>query len=88
MNRKEFAKVHQPVFMGYYYLDKKHQDETVSVKAALRMFDELGTPSNQKEKVAFPGAGAHVIGCELTSRSVPAVKEATFDFVRKIWGLE
>ena len=88
MNRKEFAKVHQPVFMGYYYLDKKHQDETVSVKAALRMFDELGTPSNQKEKVAFPGAGAHVIGCELTSRSVPAVKEATFDFVRRILGLE
>lgn len=37
MNRREFEKVSQPVFLGYYYKDSDHQDETIEVKAALNM---------------------------------------------------
>ncbi|MEI3154133.1 MAG: alpha/beta hydrolase [Odoribacter sp.] len=48
MNRREFEKVRQPVFLGYYYKDADHQDQTIEVKAALKMFDELGTPENEK----------------------------------------
>lgn len=87
MNRKEFRKVHQPVFLGYYYKDADHQDQTIEVKAALRMFDELGTPENEKVKVDFPEAGAHVIACELTSKAVAEVREQTFDFARRILGM-
>lgn len=84
MNRKEFEKVRQPVFLGYYYKDKEHQDQTIEVKAALKMFDELGTPDAWKEKVAFPEAGVHVIACGLTSKSVPEVEKATFGFARRV----
>lgn len=88
MNRREFQKVHQPVFLGYYYKDEDHQDPTIEVKAALKMFDELGTPADKKVKVAFPEAGAHVIACELTSKSVAEVRKETFDFVRRVLKLK
>lgn len=88
MNREEFQKVHQPVFLGYYYKDADHQDQTIEVKAALKMFDELGTPDSEKMKVAFPEAGAHVIACELTSKSVAEVRQQTFEFARRILGLK
>lgn len=85
MRREEFAQVKQPVFLGYYYKDEEHQDETVDVGAALRMFEELGTPADRKVKVAFPEAGAHVIACELTSGAVEEVREATFEFVKSVF---
>lgn len=88
MLESEFVKVKVPVFLGYYYKDKDHQDETIEVKAALQMFDALGTPSGQKVKIAFPEAGNHVIACELTSGSVKEVEEQTFDFARWILGLK
>lgn len=88
MNRKEFQKVMQPVFLGYYYKDEKHQDQTIEVKAALKMFDELGTPVCEKVKVAFPEAGAHVIACELTSGALAEVRQQTFEFARKILKME
>lgn len=88
MNREEFQKVRQPVFLGYYYKDADHQDQTIEVKAALKMFDELGTPDSEKMKVAFPEAGAHVIACELTSKSVAEVRQQTFEFARRILGLK
>lgn len=88
MNRKEFARVHQPVFLGYYYKDEKHQDRTIEVKAALRMFDELGTPANRKMKVAFPDAGVHVIACGLSSKAIPEVRQKTFEFARQMLGFQ
>lgn len=87
MNAREFARVRQPVFMGYYYKDKERQDQTVEVKAALRMFDELGTPVAQKMKVDFPEAEAHVIACGLLSKAIPEVRNRTFDFARQTLGL-
>lgn len=87
MNAAEFAKVKVPVFLAYYYKDREHQDQTVEVKAAIRMFDELGTPAVEKEKIVLPAAGSHVIGCELTSGAVFELRQATFSFVEKMWGL-
>lgn len=88
MNREEFAKVRQPVFMGVYYKDKKHQDQTIRVKAAFRMFDELGTPESQKVKIAFADAGVHVIACGLSSKAVAEVREQTFEFARQVLHLK
>ncbi len=87
MQRKEFGRVRQPLFLGYYYKDDEHQDGTVEVKAALQMFEEVGTPENRKVKKAFPKAGAHVIACELTSGAVAEVRTATFEFARNVLGM-
>ena len=54
----------------------------------LKMFDELGTSASQKVKKAFPDAGEHVIGCELTSGCVDEVIAATIDFGEKILDLK
>lgn len=88
MNAGEFRKVCQPVFLGYYYRDACHQDRTVDIKAALRMFDELGTLAEEKVKAAFPEAGTHVIACGLSSKAVAEVRSATFEFARKILKIE
>ena len=83
-----FAKVKQPVFLGYYYKDKDHQDETVSVAAALRMYDELGTPEALKRKQAFPNANAHVIASRLATDDWPAVETASVKFLEEILKLQ
>lgn len=87
MVRKTFEKIKQPVFVGYYYKDKQHQDKTVSVKALLRMFGELGSAPTQKRAVAFPEAADHVIGSYITSRDVKGVKQQTYRFAEEVLGL-
>lgn len=84
MNKELFSQVKCPVFMGYYYKDNEHQDQIISVKAALNMFGELGTPVSQKQARAFLNAGDHVIASSLTSDCVDEVEEATWDFTEKI----
>lgn len=83
-----FARVKQPVFMAYYYKDEQQQDSTVSVAAALKMFDELGTPTGLKRKRAFPEAGAHVIASRYTTKDWPNVEKATVDFMRDVLKLQ
>jgi len=80
MNKNTFRRVTAPVFLGYYYKDKKNQDNTVKVSAELKMFKELGTDPSQKVKKAFPEAGNHVIACELTSKCVDDVIAETINF--------
>ncbi|AHW60369.1 alpha/beta hydrolase [Draconibacterium orientale] len=87
MTKETFNRVTVPVFLGYYYKDDEHQDQTVSVDAMLDMFDELGTLPNQKVKKAFPEAGDHVIACDLTSGSVEEVIAETIRFGEEILGL-
>lgn len=84
MTPDEFRKVKQPVFMGYYYKDEEHQDKTVSVPAMLTMFDELGTPAGQKQKMAFPNAGEHVISSHFTSGDLDGVYRASEKFMADV----
>ncbi|GAB4041696.1 alpha/beta hydrolase [Spirosoma gilvum] len=84
MTPEQFQKVKQPVFMGYYYKDEDHQDQTVSVAAMLKMYDELGTPADKKQKVDFPEAGAHVIASHFTSKDLPSVYKATETFLTDV----
>lgn len=88
MKKATFEKITAPVFLGYYYKDEEHQDPTVKVDAMLKMFDELGTPPSEKEKVAFPDAGVHPIACELTSGCVDEVIAETEKFAENILGLQ
>lgn len=84
MTPEQFKKVKQPVFMGYYYKDEDNQDKVVSVSAMLAMFDELGTPADKKQKVAFPNAGQHVIASHFTSGDLKGVYQTTEKFMEDI----
>lgn len=84
MKKETYQQVTAPVFLGYYYKDDENQDEVVKVSAMQKMFKQLGTPDDRKEKVAFPEAGDHVIGCELTSGAVDEVIRETFEFGEEI----
>lgn len=88
MTEETFKSVQQPVFLGYYYRDEIHQDSTVSVPAMLAMFDQLGTPDAKKKKVAFPDAGAHVIGSYITSKDLKSVIRETNSFMENYLGLK
>lgn len=87
MKKEVFAQVTTPVFIGYYYKDEQHQDPTVRVDAMLKMYDQLGTPESQKQKIAFPEAGTHVIGCQLFSKQWQDVEKASYRFAEEKLGL-
>lgn len=88
MKEEVFKKVTVPVFLGYYYRDEKHQDPTVRVDAALKMFDQLGTPADVKVKMAFPEAGDHCIASSMYSKSVDELRAASFAFAEKFLGMK
>jgi esterase/lipase len=76
-----FSKIKCPVFLGYYFKNEIEQDNTVSVPAMLKMFDELGTPVELKQKQAFPDAGAHVISSYIRSKDWQSVERETDKFL-------
>lgn len=88
MLKKVFEKVKQPVLMVYYYKNELEQDPVVRVDAMLKMYDELGTASALKRKVAVPDAGNHVLGSYLTSKDLPGVEIAIDGFVKDVLKLQ
>jgi len=84
MKPEVFAKVKCPVFLGYYYKNESEQDNTVSVPAMLEMFEELGTPVDLKQKMAFPEAGAHVISSYIRSKNWQGVERETEKFLTDV----
>lgn len=83
MTKATFEKVTQPTLMLYYYKNEKEQDPVVKVSAMLKMFGELGTSADKKEKHALPNTGNHVIGSAITSKDIPSVEKAINDFAKK-----
>ena len=82
MTPETFKAVTCPVFMAYYYKNEEEQDKVVSVQAMLDMYDQLGTPSDLKQKQAFPETGNHVIASELRSKDWTSVLEASQTFIQ------
>ena len=87
MKKATFKAVEQPVFLGYYYKNKKEQDDVVSVAAMLRMFRQLGTPDALKEKVAFPEAGTHTIASPLHTEETEKVQHELQKFIENTLGI-
>ena len=81
MTPETFEKIKCPTFVGYYYQDEQHQDNTVSVAAIKEMFQELGTPESLKRAVDFPKSNAHVLACELVSGDWQNVENETRKFL-------
>lgn len=87
MKKEVFAKITKPVFLGYYYKDEQRQDKVVKVDAMLKMYGQLGTPENLKQKVAFPEAGEHPIASKLFSKAWQDVEKASYQFAEEKLGL-
>lgn len=87
MVSQTFAKIHCPVFVGYYYKDEDHQDQVVSVPAMQQMASQLGTSPLYRRVVAFPEAGDHVIGSEILSNDWQGVLRESSDFLKEVVGL-
>ncbi len=87
MTPEQFAKVKQPLFMGYYYKDEENQDKVVSVPAMLDMYEALGTLTDKKQKIAFPKAGEHVIASHFTSGDLDGVYRVTEKFMTDVLAL-
>ncbi len=83
MRPEIFRRITSAVFMGYYYKNEEDKDEVVSIPAMLKMFDELGTPNNKKQKMAFPDAGDHVIGSYLTTSNYSQVEKVALSFLEE-----
>jgi len=49
----------------------------------LRMFEQLGTPEDKKQKVAFPEAGDHVIISHLSTPNHRHAELAALAFLQK-----
>ena len=83
MRPEVFQRIIAPVFMGYYYKNEEEQDKVVSIPAMLRMFEQLGTPEDKKQKVAFPEAGDHVIISHLSTPNHLQAELAALAFLQK-----
>ena len=88
MKPETFAAVQAPVYLAYYFQDEAHQDPTVSVAAMLAMYEQLGSPAEQKRKQAFPTAHAHVIANPEKSEAFAEVQAGTFAFAEEVLGLK
>lgn len=84
MNQTTFAKVKQPVFMGYYFKNEKEKDMVVSVPKMQEMYSQLGTPTALKKEMAFPKTGDHVIASSITSQDWQGVLFSTIEFLEKV----
>ncbi len=88
MTPEVFKKVKQPVLMLYYYKDEAHQDPVVKVSSMKEMFEQLGTPAEQKVQKAMPNTGDHVIASPIKSKDVDGVEKETINFLKQIMGLK
>jgi esterase/lipase len=88
MNEQTFEKINQPLFLAYYYKNEQEQDETVSVKKMLEMYDQVSTPQNRKRKGAFPDAGCHPIPSAIYNPNYHSVEKETYSFAEEILGLQ
>ena len=83
MRPEIFERITAPVFMGYYYKNEEKQDKVVSITAMLRMFEQLGTSHDKKQKMAFPEAGDHVIISHLSTPNHEQAELAALAFLQK-----
>ena len=87
MTEETFSKITAPQFLGYWYKNEAIQDNVVSVKRMLEMYDQLGTPEAKKRKIAFSNATNHVLPSPLWNEDYKTVEAETFKFAEEILGL-
>lgn len=84
MTPSTFSEIKQPLFLGYYYKNEEEQDPVVSITAMQTMFQQIATPPAQKQEVAFPSVGDHILASYLKSKDLDTVRTATFSFAEEV----
>jgi esterase/lipase len=79
-----FSNVTSPVFIGYYYKNKREHDQVVSVPAIREMTKKLGTRTKFVHSTNFPEAKNHVICSSLLSKAVSNVIQGTTNFLKDV----
>ncbi len=88
MKPEVFEKIHQPLFLGYFYKNEEEQDKVVSVPKMLEMYGQVQTPAKFKEKMVFPETGDHVIASTITSKDWEGVLRETKRFLEEVAGVK
>ncbi|MEM6800892.1 MAG: alpha/beta fold hydrolase [Bacteroidota bacterium] len=83
-----FDKVKQPAFVAYYYKNEQEQDQTVSVSAIKRMFEQLGTAQEKKRLENFPEAGDHCIGSDIWSGAWEELRDRCILFAKEVLDMQ
>jgi pimeloyl-ACP methyl ester carboxylesterase len=73
MHEETFRQINDPLIMVYYYHDESNQDKIVSVKRMREMYDQSGTPSDQKMEAAVTDARGHIIGSDIFNDNLDSV---------------
>ena len=81
-----WQRIRQPYFIGYYFKDGENSDHVISIPAILDYDQTTQTPANQKQLVAFPDVGSHVIASGWQSKDLDSVRRATWAFLENTLG--
>ena len=84
MTKETFAKINQPLYVGYYYKTEEESDHVVSVPAMRNFVQQISTPADKLRFQAFPDVGSHVMISSLQSGDIPGVQRDLFDFAEKV----
>ena len=79
-----FQNISHPIFLGYYYKDEENKDEIVSIPAMKGFMEEISTPEEQRQFLAFPKAGNHVIGSVYWNPNWENVAAAIDEFIENV----
>jgi esterase/lipase len=88
MTPQNFQKIHQPLFIAYYFRDEDHQDQVVSVSRMNDFFDQVSTAGNKKRKYVSTTADSHVVASSIQSKDVAGVQAACFQFADEVLQLK
>lgn len=84
MTKSTFEQINTPVFVGYYYKNETEKDNVVSIDGMKAFYEQIKTTDNQKTIIPFSEVGGHVITNKYQAGGLDDVREATFDFARKV----
>lgn len=84
MHPSLFRQIECPVFVGYYYKNRREQDRVVSVDAIKNMITHLRSNAQTVHVSNFPNAKNHVICNALVSKSIQNVTLETENFLKSI----
>ncbi|MBL7829856.1 MAG: alpha/beta hydrolase [Saprospiraceae bacterium] len=84
MTNETFEKISQPVWLGYYYKDKNHFDDVVSIDKMKYFFDKIDTPVELKRMKAFSEANSHMMVSDIFSKQIPEIEQDLYQFTEEI----
>ena len=88
MTPATYQKVKTPYMVAYYYKDETAKDNIISIDAIKAFHQNTSTVAQQKQLLALPGVGTHVIPSDLYCKDLEAVNSVSYSFAEKVLGLQ